>query len=269
MFNHMTRYFTGLCLALAASAAMAQAGVVQSFRGDAQSRVASGALTPLAVGQAVNPGTQLVTGAGGEAVVRFTDGHLLALKDNSMVGIAAYIYDRQTPSASSFAMELLRGGLRSVTGLLGKANPQAFRLSAATSTVGIRGSDWMAALEGDSLYTGVSSGGITVSNSIASALVDAGQFSATAGANAAPQIVTAAQLPAGIFGSLPQIQLAAGQGNGPGGSSAATSAASGSLSGTQLLIGAGLAGAAAAAAAGKGASGISGTSGTTGSTSQR
>lgn len=255
------RKLAAACVLLAAgSVAMAQVAVVQSVRGEAQARSGSGPLARLSAGQSVDTGTQLVTGNGGEAVVRFSDGHMLALKDNSTVTIASYVYDQQRPAASSFAMELLRGGLRSVTGLLGKGNPQAFRLTTPVSTVGIRGSDWVAALDGNTLYTGVTNGGIVVNNPANSLLVDAGQFSATTGAGAS-QVVPFSQLPAGVFGSLPQVQMASG-GAGAGG---ATAAASGGITGTQLLLGAGLLGAAAAAGSGSG-SGGSGTTGTTGTT---
>ena len=260
MFKLFVKHIGGFCLLLAAGFAMAQqAGIVQSFRGDAQLRSGNGVLAPLAVGQPVNTGSQLVTGQGGEAVVRFTDGHLLALKDNSTVSIASYVYDQQRPSASSFAMELIRGGLRSITGLLGKGNPQAFRVTTAVSTIGIRGSDWVAAVDGNSLYTGVTNGGIVVNNGVSTLLVDAGQFSATS--PAASALVTAAEIPAGVFGGLQQMQLAAATGVGSG---SAASAAVGGISTQTLLIGAGLAGIAAAATAESGTSGTTGTTGTTG-----
>jgi hypothetical protein len=264
MMRFAVRSIMGLALFCLAAMAMAQVAVVQSVRGDVQAQADGGAPAPLAQGQAIAAGTQLLTGENGQAVVRFTDGHLLALKDNSTVRIAAYVYDRQQPSASSMVMELLRGGLRSVTGLLGKANPQAFRLNTPVATIGIRGSDWMAALQDNSLYTGVNSGGIAVNNAANSLLVDAGQYSATLGSSAT-NLIPLSQLPAGIFGSLPTLSLPA-VASGAGG---VTTGAVGGIAPGTLAIGAGLAAAAAALSSSSDTSGTSGTTGTTGTTGTR
>lgn len=213
---------------------MAQLAVVQSVGGDAKVQSGAGAPTPLVQGQSLDAGTQLVTGDNGQAVVRFQDGHIVALKSNSTVKIAAYNYNQQQPASSSFVMELVRGGLRSITGLLGKANPQAFRLVTPTATIGIRGSDWMAALQGDSLYTGVTSGGIAVNNTASNLLVNAGQFSMTAGAGAS-QLVPLAAMPAGIFGALPQLSLTS---TAMAGATNATGAAIGGVAPATLAVGA-------------------------------
>lgn len=238
--------------------ALAQMAVVQSAQGDARLQSATGSTTPLVAGQSLAVGAQLETGANGQAVLRFADGHLLALKDNSSVRIAAYSFDAQRPAASSFVMELLRGGLRSITGLLGKNNPQAFRLRTATATIGIRGSDWLAALQDNSLYTGVNSGGIVVNSTENTLLVDPGQFSLTV-PGAPSQLVPFAQLPVGIFGGLQQLSLVGTTLSGPAGAANASVGAMGGIAPGALAFGA-----AVAAVAVIGAS--DSTSGTTGTT---
>lgn len=262
------RFFIGAMLLNMAGMVMAQLAVIQSVGGDAQMQNGAGVSTPLVQGQALAAGSQLVTGENGQAVVRFSDGHIVALKGSSTVKIAAYVYDQQQPAASSFVMELLRGGLRSITGLLGKANPQAFRLITPTATIGIRGSDWMAALQNNGLYTGVNSGGIAVNNAANSLLVDAGQYSATLAGTSGSQLLAFSQLPAGIFGSLPQLSLA-GVGatgpagvSGPAGAANAMSAGIGGIAPGTLVVGAALA--AAVVVSASSSTGTVGTTGTTG-----
>ena len=239
---------------------MAQMAVVQSTRGDARLQSAAGTTAPLVAGQQLAVGAQLLTGGDGQAVVRFADGHVLALKDNSNVKISAYSFDAQRPAASSFVMELLRGGLRSITGVLGRSNPQAFQLRTATATIGIRGSDWVAALQNNALYTGVNSGGIAVQNAANSLLVNAGQFSLTPGVSAS-QLITQSQLPVGIFGGLQQLSPASAALSGPAGVANASVGAIGGIAPATFAIGA------AAAAALVISVGNNGSTGTTGTTS--
>lgn len=252
----------GVVLLGMAGLAMAQLAVVQTVRGDAKAQSGADVSTPLVPGQSLEAGTQLVTGDNGQAVVRFQDGHIVALKNNSTVKIAAYNYNQQQPASSSFVMELLRGGLRSITGLLGKANPQAFRLITPTATIGIRGSDWMAALQDNGLYTGVHSGGIVVNNAANSLLVEAGQFSATAGSSGS-QLVSLSQLPAGIFGTLPQMSLTGAALEGSVGAGNASAAAVGGIAPATIAIGA----AVAAAVVISVSNSTTGTTGTTGTVS--
>lgn len=252
----------GLVMLFLAGMAMAQVAVVQSIKGDAQVQTEAGISTPLVQGQPIAAGTQLITGENGQAVVRFPDGHILALKDNSTVKITSYAYNQQQPTSSSFVMELVRGGLRSITGLLGKANPQAFRLVTPVATVGIRGSDWMAALQDNSLYTGVNSGGIVVNNTANSLLVDRGQFSTTLGSGAT-NLVSLSDLPMGIFGSLPSLSLGGVATSGAAGATNATAGAIGGIAPSTIAIGAAAA-AAAAAISSSNTKGVIGTTGTTG-----
>jgi hypothetical protein len=62
------------------------------------------------------------------------------------VKIEAYAYDEGRPERDSFAMQLFKGGLRSLTGLIGKRtnNRNAYRMVTSTATIGIRGTDYTA-----------------------------------------------------------------------------------------------------------------------------
>lgn len=189
------------------------------LRGDVQVKNAAGATRIASVNEAVLPGESVITGPNSQVVLKFEDGHVVALKDGTDFVVRSYRYEAAAPEQNSMLLTLVKGGLRSLTGMLGRANKQSFELRTPTATIGIRGSDWMAAMQANNLYTGVNSGGIVVNNAANSLPINPGQYSATLG-NGATQLVSLSQLPVGVFGSLPQLSLGAGIAAGTAGVSA-------------------------------------------------
>ncbi|WP_374538179.1 FecR family protein [Chitinimonas taiwanensis] len=227
----------GLCVnALAAANVTTARGQVNVTLPDGSSRL-------LESGARVESGSKIVTGANGFALLRFDDGQLIALEKDTDFSIEQYRYNRAEPGAGSAFFSMLRGSLRAITGLIGQSNKAAFRLNTPTATIGIRGSDWMAALLQNNLYTGVNSGGIGISNAAGSLGLSAGQYSATLGTNAS-QLVSFSQLPAGVFGSLPQLSLGGlTAGSASSGASAASGGGIAGVSTGAIAAGVGLAGA--------------------------
>jgi hypothetical protein len=73
------------------------------------------------------------------ARIEFGDGSTLALKPRSKVKIDGFAFDEAKPEKDSLLYSLLKGGLRAVTGLIGKRNREGYRASTVTATIGIRG----------------------------------------------------------------------------------------------------------------------------------
>jgi hypothetical protein len=122
---------------------LAAAGSVQFATGDVQLR--RGAVVAAATkGSEVESGDVVVTGAGGRAQIRFSDGGLVALYPDSQFTVTRYA-DTGDPTQENFAVSLLRGGMRAVTGLIGKRNPQNYKVITPTAVVGIRGSAFLVA----------------------------------------------------------------------------------------------------------------------------
>ena len=61
------------------------------------------------------------------------------LRPNTQLKIEAYSYDERQPQSDNVLISLLKGGMRSVTGLLGRRNPGNFRVATPSATIGIRG----------------------------------------------------------------------------------------------------------------------------------
>jgi hypothetical protein len=130
-----------LMMALAAIYPMqsfAAAGVAQFSTGDVTLRRGTGA-DPLVKGRDVESGDAIVTGPAGRAQLRFSDGGLVSLQPNSQFNIAKYA-DKNDAKEDAFLVDLLRGGMRAVTGLIGKRNRENYKVTTTTATIGIRGS---------------------------------------------------------------------------------------------------------------------------------
>lgn len=130
--------------ALSAGPALAQqergAGYVSNLSGPLFAVKADGSRRILSVQSAVDSGDTLVTEDKTYARVRFTDQSEVTLRPSSQLQIENYAFDRQAPDRDNSAFRLLKGALRTVTGLIGKrGNQDAYRVNTATATIGIRG----------------------------------------------------------------------------------------------------------------------------------
>jgi hypothetical protein len=101
------------------------------------------------------------TDANSKTQLRMTDGGMIALKENSELVISQYEYDAKAQKGS-VAMELLKGGLRSVTGAI-KAEKGNYQLSTPVGSIGIRGTHYEIELIGGELFIAVWDGAIDVS----------------------------------------------------------------------------------------------------------
>ena len=119
--------------------AHALAGVAQFTAGEVNVRQTDGRTLALAKGGNIDSGQAIVTGGNGRAQVKFTDGGLISLQPNTEFKIANYV-DQNDPKEDRFLVDLLRGGMRAITGLIGKRNRDNYKLTTTTATIGIRGS---------------------------------------------------------------------------------------------------------------------------------
>ncbi len=145
-----------ICLLVAAASASnvqaADAGIANFVFGDVAVRSANGGNTPLQKGRAVQSGDDIVTGAGAQAQIRFSDGGMVAIQPNSQFKLASYA-DKNDPKTDSFLVELAKGGMRAITGLIGKRNRENYKVITSTATIGIRGSSFLISYNPDGSVT--------------------------------------------------------------------------------------------------------------------
>src|SRR5258706_9516315 len=140
----LTRALGILCIAfcaavLAVPAQAESAGKVLSADGDALVLRGSHILR-LSRGAAVESGDQIHTGSDGKVLVVFTDSGLVWIRANSDFVVDEYSYAQGRHETAFFS--LLKGGARSVTGLIGRRTRSNFRLRIPVATIGIRGTDF-------------------------------------------------------------------------------------------------------------------------------
>ena len=151
MRNSLLLACAGAC-ALGTSPALAQSeatGVAYatSVEGTAYVTRADGRQTILARGSALGVGDALSTTRNSTVRLRFTDGGETAVRPDSRMTVQAYSYARDNPQSDNLVIGLLKGGLRAITGSIGKrGNVDAYRLNISTATIGIRGTDYTARL---------------------------------------------------------------------------------------------------------------------------
>jgi FecR-like protein len=131
-----------LTLAFAGSAVFAaDAGIVTHVSGTLSVQRPDGSIRILSQKSAVNPGDILTTQRDSYAQINFTDGSSATLRPNTQLKIEAYTFAQDKPQADNLLMSLLKGGLRTVTGLVGKrGNQDAYKINTSAATIGIRGS---------------------------------------------------------------------------------------------------------------------------------
>ncbi|MFA9218691.1 MAG: FecR domain-containing protein [Sphingomonadaceae bacterium] len=136
--------FLVLCCLAAMSWAAQVAGTVTQLSGPLLAKKADGAVKILSLKSEVESGDTLVTEKNTYALVKFIDNSEITLKPGTTFKIDNFAFDADKPGADSASFNLVKGGLRSVTGLLGKRNKEKFEMKTPSATIGIRGTTFIA-----------------------------------------------------------------------------------------------------------------------------
>lgn len=107
-------------------------GKASATEDDRQSRV-------LNLGAAVYERDQIQTGIKSFAVIAFNDSTRVTVSPQSAFRIEEHEYKPDQPDENNSFLSFLQGGLRLVTGAIGRLNRKAFRVATPTATIGIRG----------------------------------------------------------------------------------------------------------------------------------
>lgn len=101
-----------------------------------------------APGGAVFETERVSTGPTGAATLTLKDGTVLTIGPNSTMDLSQFSYDA-VGQKGNFALDLIQGSVRVITGLLAKINPNQFKISTPTSVVGVRGTDFIVDVQAD------------------------------------------------------------------------------------------------------------------------
>lgn len=118
----------------------AEIGTAERVNGSVTVTPAGGQARPLSANDAVREGDLVVTAANSEVLIKLRDETTLALRQQSQLRLAEFKFAKAL--TDSFVGNLLKGAVRKVSGLIGKAQARNVRLTTPTATVGIRGTDF-------------------------------------------------------------------------------------------------------------------------------
>jgi hypothetical protein len=199
---------TGLALLCAGAAIASPAGQVTHLSGILSAKKDDGTSKLLSVKSEVQEGDLLTTETDTYARIKFVDGAEVVLRPGTQLKINTYNFVETQPKSDNVFLSMLKGGLRAVTGLIGKRNHDAVSYATATATIGIRGTHFGALLcnndcaniptisggpPANGLHTDTADGTIVISNAAGSVVVPAGSFSFTPSPTVVPKLVPPSQ----------------------------------------------------------------------------
>ena len=181
----------------AAQAQSAEAGKVLLSLGDVKV-VRDGKTQTLAKGASVQSGDAITTGVASNAQLRMSDGAVIAIRAQSEFKINEYKFNGKEDGSEKATLSLVKGGVRAVTGSIGRTNQDNLKVNAVVATVGIRGTGFNInycngdcvnkdkSPAKDGLYAGVFEGKITVSNQAGTEALGVNQYLYVADKDVAP-----------------------------------------------------------------------------------
>ena len=142
-------------------------------------------------------GDTITVGKKSRLQLRFVDNQLVVLKADTVFRIDEYKFKDKKDSDKSAALSLLKGGMRSVTGLIGKSARDKYKVKTPVATMGVRGTHYVIQICSGNCGDGVQGivgtvlqGAIVMSNDAGSQEFGTDQFFNVPSNNEAPKAIT-------------------------------------------------------------------------------
>lgn len=171
-------------------------GTVTHLSGPLFAKKSDGTTKVLAPKSVVEEGDILVTEKNTYARVKFTDGGDVTLRPDSQLAVEEYAFEQGKPEKVKATFNLTKGGLRSITGKIGKMNPEQYKTITPNGVVGIRGTIYELKLCSGNcgsltagLYLFVSDGAISIKTNAGIQHINTGQYAYVQHVNAPPVIL--------------------------------------------------------------------------------
>jgi hypothetical protein len=115
-----------------------EAGKVLGIKGEVVATGASGERV-LLKDDAVFEGETVSTGANSYVIIDFIDGAKATVRPNSRITIESY---RLGGAENGALLDLVKGGLRAVTGEIAQRQPESYKVKTPVATLGVRGTEY-------------------------------------------------------------------------------------------------------------------------------
>lgn len=181
------------------SFAETEVGRVTHLSGPLFAQKADGTTRVLSTNSVVEQGDTLVTEKKTYARIKFTDNSEIIMRPGTQLKVSEYNFDQAKPTMDKAIYNLVKGGMRAITGMIGKRGDQdSYKLITVTAVAGIRGTIYECRICEDNcgsipngFYLYVLEGSMNVSNKAGSQDVSAGQYVYVRTAESIPQILPA------------------------------------------------------------------------------
>jgi hypothetical protein len=179
------------------SFAETEAGKVTHLSGPLFAKKADGTTRVLSVNSAIEQGDTLVTEKKTYARIKFTDGGEVNMRPGTQLNVSQYNFDQAKPKEDKVVFNLVKGGMRSITGMIGKRGDQdSYKLITETAVAGVRGTTYECKICAgncgslpNGLYLFVLQGSVNVSNTAGSQTLNAGQYVYVQSGTSTPRIL--------------------------------------------------------------------------------
>ena len=173
-------------------------GTVTYVSGPLMVKKADGSIKTLAKNSVVEAGDTLITEKRTYARIKFSDDSEITLRPESQFKIEAYSYNQAKPKEDKAVNELIKGGLRALSGHIGKrGDPDSYKMKTRAAVIGIRGTGYEVKIcDGncgglpDGVYFYVAEGSIIVTTDAGSVVVTVGQYAYVKDMNSLPGLLS-------------------------------------------------------------------------------
>ena len=162
-----------LAAAFPLSGQAASAARVDFAVGDVKALAADGSSRTLAKGAEIGSGEMIDTGSG-RAQVRFSDGAQVSLAPQTQFRIDDYRFSGKSDGSEKGFFSLLKGAMRTITGLVGRSNRDNYKVTTTVATIGIRGTEYSVTY-GNSVNVTTGEGSNEVCNAAGCLILNSGE----------------------------------------------------------------------------------------------
>ncbi len=122
-------------------------GYIVRQEGQASVRDQNGDIQGLEINSQIYEGDRITTAKDANLYILMDDGAEIYLKGDSVIKISEYVItsdnDNDNDNGSSSILDLIRGGLRKITGAIGASAMSNYRVQTGLATIGIRGTEYV------------------------------------------------------------------------------------------------------------------------------
>lgn len=161
-------------------------GQIVWVKGTVKATGAANQTRPLQRRSAIYTKDTIVTEKGSTGEVVFSDNSVVSLQEDTQLRIDEYQFGKNVPAGKSkYVASLVKGGFRTITGLIPKDNPNNYSVHTPVATIAVQGTQYTAVYKGK-LFMKYQSGKPCINNSKGRICLDAKNPYAAAAADSSP-----------------------------------------------------------------------------------